>query len=83
MEENEKIEKLSDESLEEITGGYFYPGSAPTYDGYNTYYVQYGDNLQKLSWILKTPVQNLITLNNLTYPYILYVGQPILYPKYR
>ena len=83
MEENEKIEKVSDETLEEVSGGFVYPGPAPTYDGYGTYYVQYGDSLHSLSKKFGVNQHDLAVLNNINPPFILYVGQQILYPKHR
>ena len=78
MSDNENIEKINDETLEEVSGGNW---DQPQYIGYDTYYVQPGNTFKGIADYFHVPMAYLANLNNIPYPYYIRIGQPILIPK--
>jgi subtilisin family serine protease/LysM repeat protein len=57
------------------------PTAAVTSAGYDTYTVKSGDYLAKLAKEWNISLEELGKINNITYPYIVYIGQAIKRPK--
>ena len=74
MLDNKEAQALSDEELDEATGG-------AHYKGYKDYWVQPGDTFWKIAVTHYTSMEELGRLNNIPWPYYIYVGQKLLVPK--
>lgn len=76
MTDEVKEEKLSDEELDEVSGG-------GQYIGYEDYWVKPGDTFLSIAGRYGIAVKDLGILNNIPYPYYIWVGQKLLVPKRR
>ena len=67
---NKKLHELTEEELIQVAGGV----------AYNNYMVQAEDTLSGIAQKLGVPQSTLATLNGITNPDAIYVGQVLIYP---
>lgn len=78
MSDNENIEKLSDDELDEISGG---KKKHVQYDRYDVYTVKPNDTFWKIANRYGVSMEFLGNLNNVYPPYYIHIGQELFVPK--